>query len=357
MSFSSHKKTFEHHDTIKVFTNEELKTAVEAEIEKYGFQCSLNHIDVSEVTDFSYVFDHSKFIGDISEWDVSKGKTFESMFAASQFDSDISLWDTSSAEDMDSMFAISKFNRDISLWDVSKVKNMNSMFMASVFDKDISMWDVSNVIDFKNMFAYSAFTGDISQWKPNTCFVDYMFASMKKASKIKIPDWYTHKWEMYTAELHELKKLRIETHYSYQQNTYDGMKKDLLTRLSPNRYSVYLNDELPCIMSGDDNNQHTHMLYSFVIHENMTDTEYDSLYKKIKDVETIALKCVYKTTALNYYPYDFIRNLYPWLKTKNRYEGNREYTLYLVRHINMHAKRAGLPLLQLDEHGSWFLKN
>ena len=62
---------------------------------------------------------------------------------------------------------------------------------------------------------------------------------------------------------------------------------------------------MPYISSKDDNEEYTHMLYSFVIHENMSDEAYNSLYKKIKDVEKTALRCVYKTTALNYYPYSF----------------------------------------------------
>lgn len=357
MSFSSHKKTFEQHDKIKVFTNEELKAAVNAEIEKYGLQCSLNHIDVSDVKDFSGVFSRSKFIGDISEWDVSNGVTFESMFDYSEFNSDISKWNMASAENFTAMFAASKFNRDIALWNVSKVRNMNSMFLSSEFDKDISMWDVSNVVDFRNMFYSSKYTHDLSQWKPGACMVEHMFASMKKSAKFKIPDWYTHKYEMYTAEISKLKKLRAETRYTYQENTYDGMKKDLLKRLAPNRYSVYLNDEMPYISSKDDNEPYTHMLYSFVIHENMTADEYNNLYKKIKDVERTALRCVYKTTAVNYYPYDFITHLYPWLTKKNNRGGQYNCTLYLVRNINMHAKRAGLPLMQLDKNGAWFLKN
>lgn len=45
------------------------------------------------------------------------------------------------------MFNGSRFNGDISKWDVSRVKNMASMFNDSKFNGDISAWNVSNVED------------------------------------------------------------------------------------------------------------------------------------------------------------------------------------------------------------------
>jgi len=55
--------------------NDELRKLVNELIYKYGDTVDLNNIYVSDIDDFSYVFDFkTKFNGDVSKWDVSKGK-------------------------------------------------------------------------------------------------------------------------------------------------------------------------------------------------------------------------------------------------------------------------------------------
>ena len=111
-------------------TKEELRDIIEKRIKQEGNEVDLNDIDVSKITNMSYLFEDTNFNGDISDWDVSNVKDMCSMF-----------WGCES------------FNQDISNWDVSNVKNMRNMFWdCHSFNQDISNWDVSKVTDNDNMF-------------------------------------------------------------------------------------------------------------------------------------------------------------------------------------------------------------
>ena len=123
-----------------IATNDTLKDIISQEIEKYGTNADLNHIDVSNVTNMSWMFDCSHFNGDISNWDVSNVTNMSFMFKNSEFNGDISNWDVSNVTDMSFMFSNSKFNGDISNWDVSNVTHMGGMFENSEFNGDISKW-------------------------------------------------------------------------------------------------------------------------------------------------------------------------------------------------------------------------
>jgi len=145
--------------------DEDIKSLVRNYIKIFGYDCDLNWIDTSNVTDMSYLFDEIRsFTGNISEWNVSNVTDMEEMFGSTNFNGDLSKWDVSSVTNMESMFEFSLFNGDISNWDVSNVTDMSHMFMESRFNGDISKWDVSNVEVMTSMFYKSQFNGDISKW-------------------------------------------------------------------------------------------------------------------------------------------------------------------------------------------------
>ena len=121
-------------------TLEELFGMITDEIYKHGYECSLNHIDVSKITNMSQLFLDSRFNDDISNWDVSNVNDMDSMFYNSKFNGDISDWNVSNVKYMDSMFEESKFNGDISGWDVSNVENMGFMFYHSPLQKNPPKW-------------------------------------------------------------------------------------------------------------------------------------------------------------------------------------------------------------------------
>ena len=96
----------------KVNNKKELKSIISHAIKLFGYNCDLNWIDVSSITDMEGLFKGP-------EWNY-KNKH--------------------------------KFNGDISKWDVSNVTNMSYMFYNSSFTNNISNWNVSNVTDMRSMF-------------------------------------------------------------------------------------------------------------------------------------------------------------------------------------------------------------
>ena len=130
----------------------ELMEIIREIIAEKGPNCDLNFIDVSNITDMSYLFWKTKFDGDISKWDVSNVTNMRGMFQGCPFNGDISKWDVSSVESMAAMFQKSSFNRDISKWDVRNVEFMGWMFAICPFNQDISKWNVRKVKGNKEMF-------------------------------------------------------------------------------------------------------------------------------------------------------------------------------------------------------------
>lgn len=114
----------------------ELMHMIDDEVVKNGKKCSLNHIDVSGITDMSTVFRQSVFDGDITDWDVSNVKDMSFMFEYADFtgeNSDLSKWDVSNVDLMNYMFDHSKFSNRKSLngWRVKENGQRRGMFISS----------------------------------------------------------------------------------------------------------------------------------------------------------------------------------------------------------------------------------
>ena len=91
-------------------TTEELQDEIQIRLDRG--QTNLNDIDISKITDMSFLFQP------LRKYDLSK--------------IDISEWDTSNVTNMNSMFYCCKsFNSDLSKWKVSNTTNTYGMFIYS----------------------------------------------------------------------------------------------------------------------------------------------------------------------------------------------------------------------------------
>jgi hypothetical protein len=117
--------------TIIAENRDDLRRIIKEQINLYGLECDLNHVDVSQITDMSFIFSVSHFNNDISRWNVSNVKEMAGMFSESAFNGDISQWDVSKVECMQAMFSSAKFDKDISNWTPFKLEEVRGMFYNS----------------------------------------------------------------------------------------------------------------------------------------------------------------------------------------------------------------------------------
>lgn len=161
--------------TIQAKNKNHLKVLVRDVVGR-GHECvDLNHIDVSLVKNFSYLFGevfgwkeidngHSnpggsawypkkiKLNVDISKWDVSSGVNFVALFDRADFCGDLSGWDMRAAKQVDLMFHNSSFNGDIARWNMRGVVSTNDMFHNSAFRGDVSGWNLDSLQSNLEMF-------------------------------------------------------------------------------------------------------------------------------------------------------------------------------------------------------------
>lgn len=177
---------------------EDLKKLVLDAIQDQGPGADLNFIDVSNITDLSWLFAGIEDLGevDVSRWDVSKCENMEGMFSRCNIENiDLSKWNVGNVQDFGQMFDGCRFfNSDITNWDVSSAIWVNAMFAGcKSFNQDIRKWNTEKLEDAHFMFQNAiSFSYDLSCWKHdkisnmNNMFTDAYTIVHNKL----LPDWF-----------------------------------------------------------------------------------------------------------------------------------------------------------------------
>lgn len=180
----------------------------------------LENIDVSEVRDFSHLFDSTygrKDFKGLEKWDPKNAKKMHFMFADKNmmfylfsengfksfpkwYMDFVKKHPTFSPKSKKELLNILKDEKGITLAeiDVSDIDDLSNIFSKNTYARDylagLENWDVSKVENFEGLFfeyklkyGEKRVVSDISGWKPQNA------KNMKNAffmSSIKYPDWY-----------------------------------------------------------------------------------------------------------------------------------------------------------------------
>ena len=147
--------------------------------------------DMSKVTNTNYMFYNAKnFNHPLNKWDMSNVSSMKGMFYEAQsFNQPLDKWDTSNVTNMSKMFhkALS-FNKPIENWYVSNVRNMYGMFYETLsFNQPLAKWDIKSVENMKFMFSYAkSFNQNLDTWDLSKVKNKEFIADRKKV-KLNIP--------------------------------------------------------------------------------------------------------------------------------------------------------------------------
>lgn len=124
---------------------EELEILITKRIQEEGNDVDLNDIDISKVSDMSFMFMGQDFKGDVSCWDVSHVTDMYEMFSfCKEFDCDISEWDISNVNDFQLMFR--------------NCENLKKEYFESWGDK------IKPTAEMNKMFEKSNIEGNYPSW-------------------------------------------------------------------------------------------------------------------------------------------------------------------------------------------------
>ncbi|WP_104687226.1 BspA family leucine-rich repeat surface protein [Helicobacter felis] len=181
-------------------SKEELKKLVADE------SVHLGDIDISKITDLSWVFSCAKSHGNkapafmrknfegLENWDVSHATNMQGMFyRAILFNHDISSWNVSRVETMEFMFAkCGIFNQPLNSWNVSRVAIMANMFCdCEDFNQPLDNWNVSRVRSMNWMFERCRnFNQDLGNWNVSSVQGDLYGVFEDCWSLNHHPRWY-----------------------------------------------------------------------------------------------------------------------------------------------------------------------